>query len=116
MARRWRFYETTGGRSPVGAFLRSPDLPPGDRVEIIAAMKDVEQNGLRAARHLDGDIYEVRADGNRVTYRVLFAAEGSKNRILLALHAFNKKTQATPREVISLAKRRLTDWRSRGAN
>ena len=79
-------------------------------------MKDVEQNGLRAARHLDGDIYEVRADGNRVTYRVLFAAEGSKNRILLALHAFNKKTQATPREVISLAKRRLTDWRSRGAN
>jgi phage-related protein len=77
-------------------------------------MEDVRDQGLRAARHLDGDIWEVRVDGDRVIYRILFAEEGSRGQILLALDGFNKKTQKTPRATIELAKRRLTDWRQRG--
>ena len=38
-----------------------------------------------------GDIWEVRADGDRVIYRILFAEEGTRGRILLALEGFNKK-------------------------
>ena len=68
-----------------------------------------------AARHLDGDIWEVRVDGDRVIYRVLFAEEGARGRVLLALEGFKKKTQKTPSATIQLAKRRLTDWRRRGA-
>lgn len=41
-------------------------------------MKDVEVNGLAVARHLRGDIYEVRADGRQATYRVLFARETTR--------------------------------------
>jgi len=78
-------------------------------------MAEVRSRGLIAARHLDGEIYEVRADGDRVIYRVLFATEGDSSRILLSLEAFKKKTQRTPPDRIALAKRRLADWRRRGA-
>jgi len=76
-------------------------------------MKEVAVDGLVAARHLRGDIYEVRADGERVTYRLLFATEGRRHQVLLSLEAFGKKTQATPLREIALAERRLRDWRSR---
>ncbi|HEX4489909.1 MAG TPA: type II toxin-antitoxin system RelE/ParE family toxin [Acidimicrobiia bacterium] len=111
--RRWRFYTTAAGRSPVRDFLTAARLSSDDRDEILAAMKDVQVNGLPIARHLSGDVYEVRADGRQATYRVLFAAEGKSSQVLLALSAFSKKTQRTPPDEIRLAHRRLTDWRAR---
>ncbi len=74
-------------------------------------MKHVEKEGLQAARHVRGEIYEVRAAGNKRILRILFAAEGK--RIFLALEGFAKKTQKTPPSKIRLAERRLRDWRSR---
>lgn len=112
--RRWRDYETSAGRRPVKDFVS--DLTDEDAAAVIAGMREVRELGLRAARHLDGDIWEVRIVGNRVIYRVLFAEEGERGRVLLALEAFTKKTQKTPPKVISLAKRRLADWRRRGAS
>lgn len=111
--RRWRFYTTPAGRSPVREFLTAARLPNDDRDEILAAMKDVQANGLPIARHLRGDLYEVRADGRHATYRVLFAAEGRNSQILLALSSFSKKSQRTPPDEIRLAERRLSDWRVR---
>lgn len=110
--RRWRDYRTPSGRSPVGDFIRS--LTDDDAAAVLAGMSEVRDKGLLAARHLDGDIWEVRIDGYRVTYRVLFAEEGTRGRVLLALEAFSKKTQKTPSATIALAKRRLGDWRRRG--
>ena len=74
----------------------------------------VRQQGLRAARHLDGEIYEVRADGKGVIYRVLFAPQGKNKQVLLSLEAVKKKTQKTPPQTIRLARRRLLDWQRRG--
>ena len=79
-------------------------------------MKDVAQTGLVAARHLRGEIYEVRADGDRQAFRILFATEGHRGQVLLSLEGFSKKTQKTPPEKIQLAERRLTDWRRRGVS
>ena len=76
-------------------------------------MKDVQVNGLEAARHLQGDLYEVRAVGRQAAYRVLFATEGARSQVLLGLSAFSKKTQKTPPGEIALAERRLRDWRGR---
>jgi hypothetical protein len=42
----------------VQAFL--DQLSAADAAEVVAAMKDVAREGLRAARHLRGDIWEVR--------------------------------------------------------
>lgn len=113
--RRWRFYATVAGHKPVLEFLR--DLVPehaADAAQIAEEMENIRQEGTRAARKLSGDIYEVRIDGDRVIYRVLFSVEGERGRILLALEAFSKKTQKTPPQLIELAERRLADWRRRG--
>ena len=90
-------------------------LPDSDAAAVLAGMAEVRERGLVSARHLDGDIWEVRVDGDRVIYRILFAEEGTRGRILLALEGFNKKTQKTPPATVRLAKRRLSDWRRRGA-
>ncbi len=111
--RRWRFYTTSAGRNPIREFLGEDRLPVGDRDEILAAMKDAQVNGFEVARHLRGDIYEVRADGRQATYRVLFAAEGTRSQVLLGLSGFSKKTQKTPPAEIAVAERRLRDWRAR---
>jgi phage-related protein len=111
--RRWRDYRTPSGRSPVGEFIAGLDSP-NDRVEIYAAMSDIRRHGLAVADHLEEEIYEVKAEGERQSFRILFATEGEHDQVLLALVGFSKKTQKTPRGQIDLAKRRLRDWRSRG--
>ncbi|HZU80435.1 MAG TPA: type II toxin-antitoxin system RelE/ParE family toxin [Acidimicrobiales bacterium] len=111
VTRRWRFYATPSGRKPAREFI--DHLSDVDAAEIVAALADVRMNGLVAARHLRGEIYEVRAEGREASYRILFAEEGAKGRVLLALHAFSKKTQKTPPQTLSLAERRLVDWRRR---
>jgi len=108
---RWRRYKTARGGDPVKRFIDG--LTETETIELAAAMKDVETNGLAAARHLRGDIYEIRASGNRRTLRVLFASEG--RRIFLALEGFAKKTQKTPPSKIKVAENRLKDWRTRAA-
>jgi phage-related protein len=110
--RRWRLYRTATGRSPVREFLDG--LGDSDAASIAAAMRDVAAEGLAASRHLVGDIYEVRADGNRQAYRILFAVEGRRGQVLLALEGFSKKTQRTPPARLAVAQRRLADWRARG--
>ena len=110
--RRWRFYTTEAGRKPVRTFL--DELPETDAAAVAAAMRDVATAGVSAARHLRGDLYEVRADGDRQAYRLLFAPEGRQGQILLALEGFSKKTQKTPIAKIQLAEKRLADWRVRG--
>lgn len=110
--RRWRDYRTAAGSRPVRAFLLG--LSDEDAAAVLAAMAAVRVQGLRAARHLKGDVYEVRADGDRQAFRVLFASEGRSGQILLSLDGFSKRSQKTPPEKIRLAERRLADWRRRG--
>jgi phage-related protein len=112
IGRRWRDYETESGARPVKEFIAG--LSDADAAEVAAAMAEVKRDGLRAARHLRGEIYEVRADGRFEIFRILFASEGRKGRILLALEGFSKKDQKTPPAVIKLAEKRLADWRERG--
>jgi phage-related protein len=110
--RRWRDYRTVSGGRPVKDFLDA--LSDEDAAEIAQAMKEVAQQGLVAARHLRGDIYEVRAESNRKSFRILFAAEGRFSHVLLSLEGFQKRTQRTPPTKIRLAEQRLADWRQRG--
>jgi phage-related protein len=78
-------------------------LSDEDAAEVVAAMAQVRDEGLSAARHLRGEIYEVRAEGRDVAIRILFASEGKKGRVLLALEGFAKKTRKTPEQLIRLA-------------
>ena len=109
--RRWRDYETAAGNRPVKDFIAG--LTDDEAADIVAAMKEVASAGLGAARHIEGDIYEVRAVGQRQSFRILFAKEGARGQVLLALEAFSKKQQKLPKRHLDLAKRRLADWRRR---
>lgn len=89
-------------------------LSDSDVADIAAAMSEVQKVGVKAAKPLGDEIYEVKAEGDRQTFRVLFAQEGEHDQVLLALVAISKKQQKLPREALNLAKIRLRDWRSRG--
>jgi phage-related protein len=110
--RQWRDYRTPAGGRPVKKFLMK--LTSAERAVIVVAMKEVTRDGLIAAKHLAGDIYEVKADTNDKFFRILFAAEGGHNQVLLSLEAFAKKTGKTPKAKLDLAKDRLKDWREQG--
>lgn len=109
--RRWRDYRTAAGKRPVKEFIMN--LSDEDRAEVSIAMREVRLQGLSAARHLRGDIYEVRATGAQEEFRILFATEGKLRQVLLSLEAFSKKTRKTPPPKIELAEQRLADWRRR---
>lgn len=109
--RRWRFYETRSGRRPVREFLDT--LSDLDAAAILEEMRRVARLGLSETRHLRGDVYEARAEGEHQTFRVLFALEGRRGQVLLALEGFSKKTRQTPKPVLALAEKRLADWRTR---
>ena len=112
--RQWRDYRTPAGGRPVKSFL--DELTDEELAEVIAGMKEVAREGLRAAKHLRGEIYEVRADAATRSFRILFATEGRCSQVLLSLSAFEKRTQKTPPRELDLADARLRDWRSRGAD
>jgi phage-related protein len=109
--RRWRYYTTSTGASPVQDFLSGLDI--ADMATIRTAMKGVRDLGLISTRHLRGDVYEVRATRFGRAFRILFAPEGRRGQVLLAVSAFEKKTAKTPRAEMELAERRLRDWRQR---
>ena len=106
--RRWRDYRTRGGGRPVKAFFS--ELTDA---AVIAGMRVVAERGLVAARHLRGDVYEVRTEANMRSLRVLFATEGRQGQVLLSLAVFEKRTQKTPYRELDLAEARLRDWRAR---
>lgn len=111
--RQWRDYATPAGNRPVKEFLKG--LSADERAAIYAAMKEVREEGLGAAKHLDGDVWEVKADTADKFFRILFAPEGRYGQVLLALEGLAKKTRKTPPQTLKLAKKRLSDWRRRSS-
>ncbi len=111
VSHRWRFWESRRGDKVVANDIDA--LPEGDVLSIHARMRIVRDDGLKAARHLREDVYELEAQGVDRSYRLLFSSEGAKGRVLLALVLLEKRTQRTPKHVIELALRRRADWRQR---
>jgi phage-related protein len=107
---RWRDYRTASGRRPIKEFVNA--LNDEEAAAIVAAMREVAEYGLERARHLRGDVNEVRAFSEHRDFRILFAQEAKF--ILLSLSAFSKRTSKIPKKELELAESRLADWRRRG--
>lgn len=110
-SREWSvvFYIDEHGHSPVEQFLQELDPKTYNRF-----LWSIEQLRLRNAqareplvRHLEDRIWELRRESNTNIFRILYAFISGR-RILL-LHAFQKRTQKTPRAEIDLAQRRLSE-------
>lgn len=102
--RQWRDYQTAQGNRPVRDYIAGIAREnAADAARIAAAMHEVAELGTVAARHLRGEIWEVRAHGGERIFRILFATEGRYSQVLLALEGFTKKSRRTPPATIDLA-------------
>lgn len=106
------FYRTRTGGEVVRDWLR--ELDAADRNAIGQDLMRVQYRwpvGMPLCRALGGGLWEVRSTlpSNRVA-RVLFSVD--KERIV-ALHGFIKKTQKTPDDDLTLARRRKREFEDR---
>jgi phage-related protein len=105
-----RFFRTQGGNEPVREWLL--ELQGADRKTIGQDMKTVQFGwplGMPLVRKLATNLWEVRVPLATRTARVLFTVEDG---VMVLLHAFIKKSQATPRDDLELAKTRMKQLRS----
>ena len=103
-----RFWRPSNGDEPVRAWLNG--LSRKDQRTIGRDLAKVQFGwpiGMPVCRPLKGGLWEVRSSlSSRREARVLFwFHEG----VLIALHAFMKKTQRTPPKDLALARRRLKE-------
>jgi len=102
------FYQTTEGREPVREWLR--ELPREDRRVIGEDIATVEFGwpvGMPTCRPLGHGLWEVRSRlPSRRIARVIFAIGDGR---MMILHGFIKKTQQTPEEDLSLARKRMKE-------
>jgi phage-related protein len=100
------FFETDFGNSPVEEFLAG--LDSAARAKVVRTLELLRTQQIVPAKFwkkLSGsDLWEVRVEYAGNIYRVL-AAFAKNNRIIL-LHAFQKKSQKTPRQDMEIALQR----------
>jgi phage-related protein len=102
------FFQTAAGHSPVREWLL--ELAREDRRQIGEDIKAVEFGwpvGLPVCRPLGGGLYEVRSDLKDRIARVMFLIDGGD---MVLVHGFIKKTQATPKSEMELARKRQKVW------
>jgi phage-related protein len=100
-----RFYKTDSGTEPVRDWLRG--LSALDRKTIGEDIKTVQFGwplGMPLVRKMDKDLWEVRIHLTDRIARVLFT---TSNGMIVLLHGFIKKSQATPTAELKLAKDRM---------
>ena len=102
------FYRTPAGTEPVRNWLKA--LPPEDRRGIGQDIATVEYGwpvGMPVCRPLGQGLWEVRSHlpGNRIGRLLFCVARGQ----MVLLHAFVKKTQRTPDEDLTLARKRMKE-------
>lgn len=106
-----RFFRTDASAEPVRDWLKG--LPAIDRKTIGEDIKTMQFGwplGMPLVDHLGGDIWEVRVKLDNRIARILFALDGQ---IMVLLHGFIKKQQATPKPDLNLARDRLKQLRRR---
>jgi phage-related protein len=105
------FFSTDSGAEPVREWLKA--LSPDDRRVIGEDIKTVQLGwplGMPLVRHMGDGIWEIRVRLENRIARVLFMLEGA---IIVLLHGYIKKQQATPKPDLNLARSRYKQIRER---
>ena len=108
------FYTTLSGRCPVQEHLDDlPDKTVQKVVWVLRVIRDLERvpaNYLKKLVNTD-DIWEVRVDVGRNTFRLLGFFTGRE--LIVLTNSFQKKTRETPPAEIRLAEERKADYTRR---
>ncbi len=105
-----RFYRTESGNCPVEEFLDSLSGKQAQKVSwVLQLIEDMEIIPVKYFKKLvntDG-IWEVRVQVGNNIFRLLGFLEGRQ--VVILNHAFQKKTQKTPKKEIQIAEARKKD-------
>lgn len=100
-----RFYRTASGREPVREWLKQLDPVSRKRIgEDLYTLQLGWPVGMPLARKLTKNLWELRSHVPNGIVRIIFT---EKNRELLLLHGFSKKSQKLAKNEMTLANRRL---------
>lgn len=104
------FYYTSDGNSPIEEFLSSLDIKM--RAKIVSLMEVLEEKGtalrMPYSEHLDDGIFELRCKlGSNITRSLYFFYNNGR---IIFTNGFVKKSQKTPKNVITLAKQYRKDF------
>jgi phage-related protein len=105
------FYRSSSDREPVRDWLKALDAP--DRLAIGQDLMRAQWRwpvGMPLCRPMGQGLWEIRTElpSNRIARVLLCLDEG----VLVALHAFIKKTQKTPDNELTLARKRHKELKS----
>jgi phage-related protein len=106
---RWtvEFYQSQNGNSPILDWFNEQEAKVQAKLARIFEL--LEEHGTAVGKPyvapLEDKLYEIRAEQDTNIYRAIYFAYTGKRFILL--HAFQKKTQKTPKKEIELAKQRM---------
>ncbi len=104
----WRteFYIEADGTSPVERFLDTLDRKT--RARFRWSMEQLRIRNVQAreplARHLEGDLWELREESQTNIYRIVYFF--FTGRRIVFVHGFQKKTQKTPNRELEMARKR----------
>ena len=108
------FYRTASGKCPVEDFLDA--LPNKQAQKVTWVLRLIEDLDIVPRQYLKKlvntqDIWEVRVQSGRNTFRLLGFFDGPQ--FLILTNGFATKRQKTPKQEINLATRRKQDYLSR---
>ncbi len=105
------FYKTESGKCPVDDFLETLTSKQSQKVtwvlQLIEELPSVPSQYLKKLINTD-DIWEVRIVKGTDIFRILGFFDGSQ--LIILNHAFQKKSQKTPRQAIKIAEKRKNDY------
>ena len=109
--RKVNFYKTVSGRSPIEKFLDTLTAKQAQKVAWVLNL--VEELNIVPAQYFlkmpnTKDLWEVRVKVGSNIFRFLGFFDGAQ--FLILAHAFQKKSQKTPRQAIRLAEDRKRDY------
>jgi len=100
------FYTTARGERPVAAYIAS--LPESEQARITQDIDLLAEFGVALgrpyARHIEGDLWELRPGPHRVFYCIV------TGRRCILLCCYRKRSQKAPKREIARALRYMTDW------
>ncbi|MBC2705132.1 type II toxin-antitoxin system RelE/ParE family toxin [Desulfobacula sp.] len=105
------FYRAESGKSPVEEFLDNLTAKQAKKVawvlNLVEEHINVPSKYLKKMVNTD-NLWEVRVNFGSNIFRILCFFDGSE--IIILTHAFQKKTQKTPRQAIKIAEKRMKDY------
>lgn len=109
-----KFYKSQSGKCPVEDFLDTLSSKQSQKVtwvlQLIEELPSVPSKYLKKLVNTD-DIWEIRIVLATDTFRLLGFFDGSQ--LIVLNHAFQKKSQKTPRQAIKIAEKRKQDYFNR---